>query len=54
MPSIDRIERASDGRLTVRLRRTDGGADLSLEVDDVISATGFVAPLVDLPALGVG
>jgi thioredoxin reductase len=51
--SIDRIERASDGRLTVRLRRTDGGADLSLEVDDVISATGFVAPLVDLPELGV-
>jgi hypothetical protein len=51
--SIDRIERAADGRLTVRLRRTDGGADLSLELDDVISATGFVAPLVDLPQLGV-
>ncbi len=51
--TIDRIERASDGRLTVRLRRTDGGADLSLEVDDVISATGFVAPLVDLPQIGV-
>jgi hypothetical protein len=51
--SIDRIERASDGRLTVRLRRTDGGSDLSLELDDVISATGFVAPLVDLPQIGV-
>ncbi len=51
--SIDRIERGADGRLTVRLRRTDGGADLSLEVDDVISATGFVTPLVDLPDLGV-
>jgi thioredoxin reductase len=51
--SIDRIERAADGPLTVRLRRTDGGADLALEVDDVISATGFVAPLVDLPDLGV-
>lgn len=51
--SIDRIEKAGDGRLNVRLRRTDGGADLSLEVDDVISATGFVAPLVDLPDLGV-
>jgi thioredoxin reductase len=51
--SIDRIEKASDGRLTVRLRRTDGGPDLSLELDDVISATGFVAPLVDLPEIGV-
>jgi thioredoxin reductase len=51
--SIDRIQRGEDARLTVRLRRTDGGADLALEVDDVISATGFVAPLVDLPELGV-
>jgi thioredoxin reductase len=51
--SIDRIERTADGPLTVRLRRTDGGADLALEVDDVISATGFVAPLVDLADLGV-
>jgi hypothetical protein len=51
--SIDRIERAPDGRLTVGLRRTDGGSDLALEVDDVISATGFVAPLLDLPNLGV-
>jgi hypothetical protein len=50
---IDRIERAADGRLTVSLRRTDGGADLALEVDDVISATGFVTPLLDLPELGV-
>ena len=51
--SLDRIERGSDGRLTVGLRRTDGGADLALEFDDVISATGFVAPLLDLPELGV-
>ncbi len=51
--SIDHLERGADGRLTVRLRRTDGGADLSIEVDDVISATGFVAPLVDLADLGV-
>jgi hypothetical protein len=51
--AIDRIERAADGRLTVRLRRTDGGADLALEVDDVISATGFVCPLGDLVDLGV-
>ncbi len=51
--ALDRIERAGGGELTVHLRRTDGGADLAIEVDDVISATGFVTPLVDLPALGV-
>jgi thioredoxin reductase len=51
--AIDRIERMPDGPLDVRLRRTDGGADLALEVDDVIAATGFVTPLVDLPELGV-
>ncbi len=51
--AIDRIERMADGRLTVHLRRTDGGADLAIEVDDAISATGFVTPLVDLPELGV-
>ena len=51
--AVDRIERAGDGPLTVHLRRTDGGADLAVEVDDVISATGFVTPLVDLPDLGV-
>ena len=52
--AIDRIEGAADGAKTVYLRRTDGGADLALEVDDAISATGFVCPLVDLPDLGVG
>ncbi len=52
--AIDRIERGAGGRLTVHLRRTDGGADLAIEVDDAISATGFVTPLVDLPELGVG
>lgn len=51
--SIDRIEAAPDGRLTAHLRRTGGGADLAIEVDDAISATGFVAPLLDLPDLGV-
>ncbi len=50
---IDRIERGSGGGLVVHLRRTDAGADLAIEVDDVIAATGFVTPLVDLPALGV-
>ncbi|HEV7604207.1 MAG TPA: NAD(P)-binding domain-containing protein [Candidatus Limnocylindrales bacterium] len=51
--AIDRIDAAGDGARTVFLRRTDSGADLTIEVDDVISATGFVAPLVDLPDLGV-
>ena len=51
--AIDRIERGSAGEHVVHVRRTDGGADLVIEVDDVIAATGFVTPLVDLPALGV-
>jgi len=51
--AIDRIERAADGELVVHLRRTDGGPDLVIEVDEAIAATGFVTPLVDLPALGV-
>jgi thioredoxin reductase len=52
--ALDRIERieGGDGRLAVRLRRTDGGGDLRLEVDDAISATGFTAPLLDLPSIG--
>jgi thioredoxin reductase len=51
--AIDRIERGAGETLVVHLRRTDGGSDLVLEVDDAIAATGFVTPLVDLPALGV-
>jgi thioredoxin reductase len=51
--SIDRVERAPEGALDVHLRRTDGGGDLLVTADDVISATGFVAPLGDLPDLGV-
>src|SRR4029078_13357670 len=47
----DRIARTEggDGSLTVHLRRTDNGNELAIEVDDVISATGFVSPLLDLP-----
>lgn len=51
--AIDRIERGAGDTLVVHIRRTDGGSDLVLEVDDAIAATGFVTPLVDLPALGV-
>ena len=50
---IEAIERAADGTFDVRLRRTDGGGDMDLQVDEVISATGFVCPLLDLPDLGV-
>ncbi len=51
--AIDRVERSGDGQLDVYLRRTDGAGDLMVSVDDVISATGFIAPLRDLPDLGV-
>jgi thioredoxin reductase len=53
--AIERLEPVpgGDGVLAVHLRRTDGGGDLVLEADEVISATGFVCPLQDLPELGV-
>jgi thioredoxin reductase len=52
--ALDRIERTEggDGTLTVTLRRTDNGDALVIEVDDVISATGFVTPILDLPDIG--
>jgi thioredoxin reductase len=43
---------STTGCLTVTFHRTDGGGDLAVDVDDVIAATGFVAPLLDLPELG--
>lgn len=62
--SIDRIERterseagsagsAGAPAMIVRTRPSDGGDELAFEVDAVISATGFVCPLLDLPDLGV-
>jgi thioredoxin reductase len=52
--ALDRIERTEggDGSLTVRLRRTDNGEELAVEMDDVISATGFTTPILDLPDIG--
>jgi thioredoxin reductase len=52
--ALDRIERTEggDGSLTVRLRRTDNGEELAIEMDDVISATGFTTPILDLPDIG--
>jgi thioredoxin reductase len=49
---ISRVE-GGDGALTVTLRPSDGGEEMAVEVDEVISATGFVCPLLDLPELGV-
>jgi thioredoxin reductase len=52
--SIAGIERAGDGgTLRVTVQPSAGGEPVSFEVDEVIAATGFVAPLRDLPALGV-
>jgi len=51
--SIERIEQLPDRSFVVHVRRTDGGPDLTVEADDVIAATGFTSPLLDLPALGV-
>jgi thioredoxin reductase len=51
--AIERVEQSADRSFVVHVRRTDGGPDLSVEADDVIAATGFTTPLLDLPQLGV-
>jgi len=50
--SIEAIERSGEG-FRVRTRQSDGAGQLVFEVDDVIAATGFTAPIRDLPGLGV-
>jgi thioredoxin reductase len=50
--SIDGIAHAGDA-YRVDLRRTDNGMPMSVEADEVIAATGFTCPLLDLPSLGV-
>jgi thioredoxin reductase len=50
--SVDRVERHGDGFVLYALDPTRPEA-LAVEVDDVIAATGFRAPLRDLPELGV-
>jgi thioredoxin reductase len=50
--AIVRVERIADGfRVIVAGTTWDG--ELTFEMDDVIAATGFRAPLQDLPELGV-
>jgi thioredoxin reductase len=50
--SIETVTRQGDGFL-VTIRRTDNSAQLAIQADEVIAATGFTAPLRDLPELGV-
>jgi thioredoxin reductase len=50
--AIETVERAGDA-FRVKIRRTDNSAELTIEADEVIAATGFTSPLQDLPALGV-
>jgi thioredoxin reductase len=50
--TIERIER-DGGRFRVFTRGTTWDGRLEFEVDDVIAATGFQAPLRDLPQLGL-
>jgi thioredoxin reductase len=51
--AIERIEHHAEG-WRVFTRSTLGGADLTLDADVVIAATGFGSPLGDLAELGVG
>jgi thioredoxin reductase len=50
--SIERIERHAGG-LAVHTRRTANGEPFVVEVDEVIAATGFRSPLLDLEDVGV-
>jgi thioredoxin reductase len=51
--AIQSLARLPGGSLEVRVRPTAGGDELVFEVDEAIAATGFTAPLGDLPDLGV-
>lgn len=51
--AIERIEKHAAG-LAVHTRRTDNSEPFVAEVDEVIAATGFTTPLLDLKELGVG
>ena len=51
--SLKGITRSSSGALQVSLERSDNAMPMTIEADEVIAATGFTCPLLDLPALGV-
>jgi thioredoxin reductase len=50
--AIERVERHADG-YRIRANGTTWDGQLELECDEVIAATGFRAPVLDLPGLGV-
>ncbi len=50
--AIERLERHERG-IAVHTRRSDNAEPFVAEVDEVIAATGFTAPLGDLPELGL-
>jgi thioredoxin reductase len=50
--SINRIDRLGSA-FRIRCSRSEGGAELAVDADEVIAATGFTCPLRDLPDLGV-
>jgi thioredoxin reductase len=50
--AIERLEKHPDG-IAVHTRRADTAEPFVAVVDEVIAATGFRAPLLDLPELGV-
>ena len=50
--AIERVERHADG-YRIRASGTTWEGELELESDEVIAATGFRAPVCDLPSLGV-
>ncbi len=50
--AVERLERL-DGALAARLRLSDGSEAMTVVADDIIEATGFAAPLGDLPGLGL-
>ena len=50
--AIERVERYADG-YRIHANGTTWDGKLELESDEVIAATGFRAPVLDLPALGV-
>jgi thioredoxin reductase len=51
--SINRIERLSDVGLRVYCIRSETSAEIAVDADEVIAATGFTCPLQDLQELGV-
>ena len=50
--AIERVERHADG-YRIRASGTTWEGELELESDEVIAATGFRAPVRDLPSVGV-